>query len=79
MQFVAGRSGSYRIQTSGALDTVCRLLDTDGTEVAQNDDGGEGLNCQIDTDLTQGRRYFLHVRAFGANATGDYEVALTSP
>ncbi|MEC7750322.1 MAG: hypothetical protein VX405_02315 [Myxococcota bacterium] len=79
MQFIAGRDGAYRIATSGGLDTVCRLLDSDGTEIAQNDDGGEGLNCQIDAELTQGRRYFLHIRAWGAEATGDYGVALSNP
>lgn len=79
MRFTASRTGSYRLSTAGDLDTVCRVLDANGTELAQDDDAGVRLNCQIDLDLTQGRLYFVHVRAFGANATGNYDLDITDP
>jgi hypothetical protein len=57
-------------------DSVIRLFDSSGLEIAFNDDyAGRGLYSQIDRTLPAGV-YFVGVRAFGATATGTYVVDL---
>ena len=50
------------IQTDGPVDTVGRLLDSDGAELADNDDGGFGRNFLIGANLTPGV-YYVELRA----------------
>jgi hypothetical protein len=79
VRFRATRNGPYRLETSGALDTICRLLDADANELATNDDGGEGLNCRIEQDLVAGQVYAFSVRGFSDTATGAYQMRLAIP
>ncbi len=62
------------ISSSGGLDSVGELLDSEGREVASNDDGGEGRNFRISEVLWPGQ-YYMRVRASwrsGPLATGSY-------
>ena len=79
VRFRATRNGPYRLETSGALDTICRLLDADANELATDDDGGEGLNCRIEQDLVAGQVYAFSVRGFSDTATGAYQMRLAIP
>ena len=45
------------IRTEGPVDTIGRLLDSDGAELADNDDGGVGGNFLIGANLTPGVYY----------------------
>ena len=55
VRFRATRNGPYRLETTGSLDTVCRLLDADANELATNDDSGDAMNCRIEHDLVAGQ------------------------
>lgn len=56
-------------------DPFFRLYDADGNLVAQNDDFGDGLNCQlVYTPETDGT-YFASAGGYGNN-TGDYALSL---
>jgi len=79
VRFRATRSGPYRLQTTGTLDTVCQLLDADGNEIASNDDGGDHLNCQIDQDLVAGQVYAFSSRAYSDTVTGAYAMSIGLP
>ncbi len=58
---------------AGPMDTVLRLYDTDGvTELAFDDDGGEGLYSRIVYELPGAGTYFLEVGGYGDASTGDY-------
>lgn len=53
--FEITEAGDYRMSTSGQLDTVCTLFSADGTELASNDDDGDGFNCGLSRRLEPGR------------------------
>lgn len=44
-------------------------------EVASDDDAGEGFNAQINRNLSAGT-YFLRVRLYSPNSTGNYAVGV---
>ena len=60
------------IHTDGPVDTVGRLLDSDGVELADNDDGGFGRNFLIGANLTPGV-YYVEVTG-NAGDTGPHRV-----
>ncbi|MCY4655978.1 MAG: S8 family serine peptidase, partial [Gammaproteobacteria bacterium] len=64
--------GTLTAYTSSNIDTLGRLLDSDGLEVAQDDDGGQSFNFRIQTDVTPGT-YYIEVRGYGG-ATGSYNI-----
>jgi hypothetical protein len=76
--FFATSGGARVIETSSDVDTVCRLLNAQGVEIAANDDAGEGHNCRISADLQAGLRYFVEVRLFVRSATGTYRLRLSA-
>jgi catechol 2,3-dioxygenase-like lactoylglutathione lyase family enzyme len=76
--FFATSGGPRLFETSSDVDTVCRLLDAQGVEIAANDDAGEGTNCRIRSDLEVGHRYFVEVRLFARSATGTYRLRLSA-
>ena len=71
-RLVLGQPTLVSIYTIGDLDTVGRLIDINGREVAANDDGGKLSNFRIEANLAQGIHY-VQIRASG-NATGDYQL-----
>lgn len=71
------------------FDTYLRLFDSNGNQIAFDDDGGEGLFSRIETDLTTGT-YYAGVSGFENNsynpnvagsgvsgATGNYSLQLS--
>ena len=71
-RLILGQPSLVSIYTTGDLDTVGRLIDSDGGEVAANDDSGTMANFRIEANLDPGIHY-LQMRAV-ANATGSYEL-----
>ena len=61
------------IRTEGPVDTIGRLLDSDGAELADNDDGGVGRNFLIGASLTHGV-YYVEVAGYHDGTTGPYRV-----
>ena len=74
-RFTASNSNAsqYTIYTSGFLDTVGYLYNSNGTLITSNDDGGGNMNFSITRSLTYGATYYLKVKAYGSN-TGSYNV-----
>lgn len=63
---------------SDNFDTVVLLIASDGTKVAENDDGPEGsTNSLLFTRITESGRYIIRVRAFGKTGGGDFTLKLT--
>ena len=69
----ASNAAEYTIYTSGSLDTMGYLYNSNGTLIASNDDGGGNLNFSITEQLTYGATYYVKVKAYGSN-TGEYDV-----
>ena len=72
-------SRKYTMQTFGDLDTVMVLFeDVDGEPVylAGDDDSGTNFNAQIEMRLMRGRTYYLRLRLYYANTTGQGAVML---
>jgi hypothetical protein len=55
------------------------VLDSQGNELASDDDSGDAMNCRIDQDLVAGQVYAFTVRGFSETATGAYQMRLTIP
>ena len=79
--YTATTSGTHRLSTDIGLatgnnisDTVIAIYDAcGGTSLACDDDGGLGLQSQIDYNMTSGTTYYIQVAKYGtgAPATGD--------
>jgi len=77
-QFTVKTSGRHVIQTGGQTDVVMKLFGPNSQTglIAEDDDGGVGLNAKIAVDLIPGQ-YFAQVRHFNkARGTGSYTVTV---
>ncbi len=68
-RFTLSSRGSYRIYTSGSVDSCGELLDSGCNAIVSNDDGGENLNFQIDRTLNAGT-YYVRVRGYSSGTSG---------
>ncbi|MDR1894218.1 MAG: DVUA0089 family protein [Spirochaetales bacterium] len=70
--FVVSQAGTYSLGTEGYLDTVLALFnDINGnSQIAENDDGPEGLNSLLEVYLAPGT-YYAQVREYSRTG-GDY-------
>ncbi|MEM0978673.1 MAG: tetratricopeptide repeat protein [Cyanobacteria bacterium P01_H01_bin.58] len=64
--------------SSDAFDTYLTLVGPDGERVAENDDGGEGLNSIIYIQLPQTGRYSVIANAYDAAERGRYRLTVTA-
>lgn len=64
------------VSTDGVTDPLIRLIAPDGTEVARDDDGGEGLNARLEYTIEAAGTYTVVAGAFSSNY-GAYEITLT--
>ena len=73
--FSVAKASNYTIETEGTTDVVMKLFGPGNRTqlVAEDDDGGQGSNARISTNLVPGT-YFVQVRHYDANATGDYSI-----
>ena len=65
------QAGSLEVYTTGSTDTVGSLQNAGGTELANNDDAGEGRNFRIERTVSAGA-YYVQVRGFSRSTTGRY-------
>ena len=71
-RFDIASTRAYRIFTTGDVaDTYGILHDQACEEITQNDDGGEGVNFQIERSLSPGTYYIL-VRGFSESSSGEF-------
>jgi hypothetical protein len=71
------RVGLESTQTPDALgDPYLVLYGADGSEIARDDDGGEGLNAFLEYQATQTGAYYVEARGFTEDSQGAYAVSL---
>ncbi len=73
-QFTVKKAGRHVMETGGQTDVVVKLFGPENPTslIAEDDDGGAGLNARIATELAPGS-YFLQVRHYNrAGGTGSY-------
>lgn len=68
---VLNAPGDLTAFTTGQSDTFGELRDADCNVLTMDDDSGEGLNFQIEAQLTPGL-YFISIRHFAPTGSGDY-------
>ena len=73
--FEVTEAGWFRISTSGTADTVGVLLDGGCRPLADDDDGGEGVNFSIERQLSEGT-YFISVRGFDEESGGAFALMI---
>lgn len=61
---------------AGSIDPYLVLADQYGTEIAYDDDGGDGFNSQIRRTLEAGR-YTLIARDLGNSRSGPFQISVT--
>lgn len=62
-----------RIETEGDIDVTCTLHDRNRREITEDDDGGWGRNCRIETIVTPGE-YLVMVEGYSSSVTGPYTI-----
>ena len=77
--FTAGNAGLVTIDASNStFDTVLTLHEADGTEIACDDDGGEGTTSLLtDVAVTTGNQYIIRIAGFNATTVGDISFDIT--
>jgi hypothetical protein len=64
--------------TSEDFDSIIVLLASDGSTVAENDDGPDGsTNSLLFARITETGNYIIRVRAFGETGSGNFTLKLT--
>lgn len=64
--------------TSENFDTIVALIGSDGSTIAENDDGPDGSTSSLlFTRITKTGTYFIRVRAFGELAGGNFKLKVT--
>jgi hypothetical protein len=66
-KFTPSQSGSLTFYSTGSSDTFGRLYDSDMTELAYNDDNGEGMNFRISYNVNARETYVLQIGAFNSS------------
>ena len=65
--------GRLIMETSGDTDTYMEFFDGETERLlAENDDGGTGLNARIRHTVQAGRRYIAMVRGYSSRSSGEY-------
>lgn len=63
---------------SDNFDTIVTLMASDGSTVAENDDGPDGsTNSLLFTRITKTGTYYVRVKAFGELAGGNFKLKVT--
>ncbi len=73
------QDGRYTIETGGQTDVVMKLFGPNSQTqlIAEDDDGGEGINSRITANLMAGD-YFVQIRHYNTTSgTGNYTISVT--
>ena len=66
--------GAFEALAYSPFDSVGRLLDASGNEIATDDDSGTGNNFLLRTSLPAAGDYFVEIRGYGDDDVGDYRI-----
>ncbi len=80
VEVTLGESESATIfaTTTGSTDSAGRLYDSDGTQLASNNDDGAGFNFQLESTITASGTYYVRVNGGDQfTTTGDYSLTVT--
>lgn len=78
-KFTVASGGRHTIETDGQTDVVMKLFgpNSQTSLIAEDDDGGVGLNARIVADIIPGQ-YFVPIRHFNkARGTGSYSIRVS--
>ncbi|MGQ0592449.1 MAG: M12 family metallopeptidase [Gammaproteobacteria bacterium] len=78
-KFTVTSGGRHTIETGGQTDVVMKLFgpNSQTSLIAEDDDGGVGLNARIVADIIPGQ-YFVPIRHFNkARGTGSYSIRVS--
>jgi hypothetical protein len=73
---VPAAGGLLGMETSGDMDTYMELYDDSGSELEEDDDGGNSSNAFIEYFAEAGARYILKIRGY-SGSTGRYRFRVT--
>lgn len=73
-RFTVPQNGTLRLFTDGDTDTSGRLLNSDGLQLANDDDSGSGANFEMIEGILAGT-YYIGVRHSSSSGTGDYRLS----
>jgi hypothetical protein len=77
MQLEAGSQIAIDL-TSDNFDTIVYLIGSEGTTIAENDDGPDGTsNSLLFTRIIKTGTYYIRVRSFGEVAAGNFTLKVT--
>ena len=80
LRIVSQYSGQHVMETTGGYDTYGILYDSDGKQLASNDDSGDGANFRISYTLEAGKSYYLRVTMYSSQAApGSITARLRAP
>lgn len=65
--FTAEKDGTYTFYSTGDEDTYGYIYDSEGQQIAYNDDAGSGTNFQIQLEMKKGEKYYLAARSFSSH------------
>ena len=78
IKFTPTAVGTYTFESTNASgDTYGYLYDASKNQIASNDDGGEGANFKITTELTPNATYYWGVRFYSSGVTGTINTRLS--
>ncbi len=76
-KFVAEEDGVYAFYSfDNDYDTYGYVYDSEGYELSDDDDGGEGNNFFATFEATAGEIYYLSARPYSRDAEGEYSVSV---
>ena len=73
---IVSRTGILRASTTGSTDTIGHLYDSDGMELATDDNTGTGGNFNFSHSITAAGTYYVRVTSEGSG-TGIYSLTVT--
>ena len=65
-------------EQEGVGDTIVAVYDAAGSKIAEDDDGGEGLNSLLEFTAPSAGNYFVEVRGFSEEAEGKYVLSVVA-
>ena len=71
-------SGTLTVYTTGSTDTEGAILDSSGTVLDDDDDGGEGGNFRVSVRVSAGT-YYIEVKGWESATTGAYTLHVVGP
>lgn len=78
IRLTEGETYRFRLHSDGdpaLADPLLRVRDARGEELAMDDDGGGGLNSNLEFTAPTSGNFFVEARGFGDDATGGYTLS----